>query len=96
MTPTLSSEIKRKLTEKEFNNGYRMLAKLIALLQPDSEAQFMRLSCEYYSLCYDDIKESLTDFLTCVKVLKECIAVTRVMMNNDKCTLLCLTMALPS
>lgn len=95
MTPTLSSEIKRKLTEEEFNNGYRMLARLTALLQPGGEAQFMRLSREYYSLRYDDTKESLTNFLTRLKILEERIAATRVTMNNDKRTLLCLTMALP-
>jgi len=72
-----------------------MLAKLTALLQPGGEAQSMRLSREYYSLPYDDTKESLTDFLTRVKILEERIAATRVTMNDDKRTLLCLTMALP-
>jgi len=50
MTSTLSAEIKRKLTEKNFNNRYKMLTKLSRLLQPDEDAQFMRLTHKYYTL----------------------------------------------
>ncbi|KAI9877580.1 MAG: hypothetical protein M1830_003509 [Pleopsidium flavum] len=96
MTPTLSAEVKRKLTEDEFNNGYRMLVKLTHLLQPGGDAQFMRLTREYYTLRYDGETESLSEFLTRVKVLEERIDLTNVQMDNDKRTLLCLSMSLPA
>jgi len=94
MTPTLSAEIKRKLAEEDFNNGYKMLTKLSRLLQPGGDAQFMRLTREYYTLRFDD-NESLSDFLTHVKILEERIDSTNVQMDNDKRTLLCLSMSLP-
>jgi len=83
MTSTLSAKIKRKLTEKNFNNRYKMLTKLSHLLQPDEDAQFMRLICKYYTLQFDD-NEFLFDFLTHVKILEEHIDLTNVQMNNDK------------
>jgi len=83
MTSTLSAEIKRKLTEKNFNNRYKMLTKLSHLLQPDEDTQFMRLICEYYTLQFDD-NESLSDFLTHVKILEERIDLINVQMNNNK------------
>ena len=70
MTSTLSAEIKRKLTEKDFNNRYKMLTKLSHLLQPDEDTQFMCLICEYYTLQFDN-NEFLSDFLTHVKILEE-------------------------
>ncbi len=94
MTPTLSAEIKRKLAEEDFNNGYKMLTKLSRLLQPGEDAQFMRLTRKYYTLRFDD-NEFLSDFLTHVKILEERIDLTNVQMNNDKRTLLCLSMSLP-
>jgi len=93
MTSTLSAEIKRKLTEKDFNNRYKMLTKLSHLLQPDENAQFMRLICEYYTLWFDD-NEFFSDFLTHVKILEERIDSINVQMNNNKQTLLCLSMSL--
>ena len=93
MTPTLSAEIKRKLTEKNFNNRYKMLTKLSHLLQLDEDAQFMCLIHEYYTLWFDD-NEFLSDFLTHVKILEERIDLINVQMNNDKWTLLCLSMSL--
>ncbi len=94
MTSTLSAEIKRKLTEKNFNNRYKMLTKLSHLLQSDEDTQFMCLICKYYTLQFDDNK-FLSDFLTHVKILEEHIDSTNVQMNNDKQTLLCLLMSLP-
>ncbi len=70
MTSTLSAEIKRKLTEKNFNNRYKMLTKLSHLLQSDEDTQFMCLTCKYYTLWFDD-NEFLSDFLTHVKILEE-------------------------
>lgn len=97
MTPTLSAEIKREMAEEKFNNGYKMLTKLSRLLQPAGEAQFMRLNREYYTLRYDDHgSESMSDFLTRVKILEERIDSTNVQMDNDKRTLLVLSMSLPA
>ena len=93
MTSTLSAEIKRKLTEKNFNNRYKMLTKLSHLLQPDEDAQFMCLTHKYYTLWFDD-NEFLSDFLTYVKILEEHIDSINVQMNNNKWTLLCLSMSL--
>ncbi len=70
MTSTLSAEIKRKLTKKNFNNRYKMLTKLSHLLQPNEDAQFMCLTCKYYTLQFND-NEFLFDFLTHVKILEE-------------------------
>ncbi len=36
--PTLSPDVKRKLAEEDFNNGYKMLIKLSRLLQPGGDA----------------------------------------------------------
>jgi len=94
MTSTLSAEIKRKLAEKNFNNRYKMLTKLSRLLQPDEDTQFMRLICKYYTLQFDN-NEFLSDFLMHVKILEERIDLTNVQMNNNKQTLLCLSMSLP-
>lgn len=97
ITPTLSAEIKRKLAEEDFNNGYKTLTKLSKLLQPGGDAQFMRLTREYCTLRYDvHSNESLSDFLTRVKVLEERIDSTNIQMDNDKRTLLCLSMSLPA
>jgi len=95
MMLTLSAEIKRKLTEKNFNNKYKMLTKLSQLLQFSDETQFMHLNHEYYILWYNDHdSEFMSDFLMCVKVLEECIDSTNIQMNNNKQTLLCLSMSL--
>jgi len=93
ITSTLSAEIKRKLTKKNFNNEYKMFTKLSHLLQPDEDTQFMRLICKYYTLWFDD-NEFLFDFLTHVKILEEHIDLINVQMNNNKQTLLCLSMSL--
>lgn len=45
---TLSPEVKKLLTEEEFN--VRILAIFTAFVQPGSEVQFMRLTHEYYTL----------------------------------------------
>jgi len=94
ITPTLSPAVKQKLTDEEFNNGYLLKRRILELFRPSGEAEFMRLSREYYSLSYDATQGSISDFLTRVKVLEERIDATNVTLDNDKRTLLCLTMAL--
>lgn len=96
MTPTITGPIQGKLTEDEFNDGYKMYKRLKELLsQPPSrgEMQLMRLYREYYTLNYRNHKD-MYDFLDHVKSLEEQIDVTNVEMTSDKPALLCLTMAL--
>ena len=93
MTPTITAPIQAKLTEDEFNDGYKMYKRLKELLQPSGETQFMRLTREYYTLNYRDYK-NVSEFLDHVKSLEEQIDATNVKMTPDKRTLLCLTVAL--
>jgi hypothetical protein len=93
MTPTLSTGIKQKLTEPEFNCGHTMLARLRTLLQPSGNIEFMRLSKEYFTLRYHDFK-TMSDYLTRIKVLEEKIDSTKVDFNTNR-TILCLSMSLP-
>ena len=93
MTPTITAPIQAKLTDNEFNNGYRMYKRLKELLQLSGEMQFMRLTRKYYTLNYRNYKD-VSEFLDHVKSLEEQIDATEVKMTPDKRTLLCLTMAL--
>jgi len=95
ITPSLASTVKAKLTDTEFNNAYEMMKKICTEYRPTGEAEFMRLSREYYTLSYDGTS-SMSDFLTRVKLLEERIDSTNVTLDNDRRTLLCLTMALQS
>ena len=94
MTPTISSGVKQRLTEAEFNDGFLMLRHLRELLQPTGSSEFMRLSKEYYTLRFKSFK-SVTEYLTQIKVLEEKIDATQVVLNNDNRTVLCLSMSLP-
>ena len=94
MTPTISRSIKKKLTEAEFNDGYLMLSRLQVLLQPSGSSEFMRLPKEYYSLRFKSFK-SMSDYLTHIKVLEEKIDATKVTLDTNNRTILCLSMSLP-
>jgi len=94
ITPTLSSSIKKRLTEDEFNNGYLMMKRLKELLEPSGNTQFMRLCKEYFSLQYDP-KESMVGFLTRVKLLEERMDATNITLTKENRILLCLSMAMP-
>ena len=93
MTPTISSGVKQRLTEAEFNDGFLMLKHLRELLQSTRSSKFMRLSKEYYTLRFKLFK-SVTEYLTQIKVLEEKIDATQVILNNDNRTVLCLSMSL--
>lgn len=95
ITPTLAASVKAKLTDAEFNNGYKMMQKIKEEHRPTGESEFMRLSRQYYTLTYDGTS-NMSDFLTQVKLLEERIDATSVKLDNDRRTLLCLTMALQS
>ncbi len=94
MTPTISVDVKQKLIEEDFNDGYKMLRHLEALLKPSTDAEFMRLTKEYYTLSSIDFK-STEDMLTHIKLLEERIDATKVTLDSDKRTILCLMMCLP-
>ena len=76
MTPTISSGVKRRLTEAEFNDGYLMLTRLRELLQPTGSSEFMRLSKEYYTLRFKSFK-TVAEYLTHIKVLEGRIDLTQ-------------------
>ena len=94
MTPTISSGVKRRLTEAEFNDGHLMLSRLREILQPTGSSEFMRLSKEYYTLRFKSFK-TVAEYLTHIKVLEERIDATQVVLNEDNRTVLCLSMSLP-
>ena len=94
MTPTISRSVKQKLTEAEFNDGYLMLIRLRTLLQPSGSSEFMRLSKDYYTLRYNSFK-SMEEYLTYIKVLEEKIDATKITLNMNNRTILCLSMSLP-
>ncbi len=94
MTPTISGPVKRKLQANAFNDGYLMMTQLANIFAPKGDAEFMRLTKEYYSLRFDDF-DSITAYLTHMKILEERIRGTNVVLDDDKQTLLCLGMTLP-
>jgi len=94
MTPTISVGVKQKLAKEDFNDGYKMLRHLEALLQPSTDAEFMRLTKEYYTLSPADFRGA-GDMLTHIKLLEERIDATKVTLDSDKLTILCLMMCLP-
>ena len=94
MTPTISGGVKQKLKADDFDCGFRMLTHITALFQPTGDGEFMRLTKEYYSLRYGDYR-SMTDYLTTMKLLEERIRATKVVLTDDKQTLICLAMSLP-
>jgi hypothetical protein len=63
ITPTLSPSGKAKLTDTEFNNAYLLMQKIQEANWSTSEAEFMRLSREYYTLTYNGTS-NMSDFLT--------------------------------
>ena len=94
MTPTISPGVQQKLTEADFNDGYLMLISLKVHCQPTGSSEFMRLSKEYYTLQFKAFK-SVSEYLTHIKVLEERIDATKVTLNADNRTILCLMMSLP-
>ena len=88
------SSVKAKLTANVFDNGFIITQQLVALYAPKGDAEFMRLTREYYIIRYDDFN-SITSYLTQIKTLEERIRNTNVTLDDDKRTLLCLGMSLP-
>ncbi len=60
-----------------------MLRHLETLLQPSTDAEFMPLTKEYYTLLSADFK-STGDMLTHIKLLEERIDATQVTLDSDK------------
>ncbi|KAG6989817.1 hypothetical protein G7Y79_00063g093680 [Physcia stellaris] len=93
MTPTIGTKMKNKLKDEHFNNSYKMLLRIKEELEPIGDAQFMRLTKEYYSLNIKDYKD-MSEFLDKVKQLEERIDATKVNLTADKRTIICLMMGL--
>ena len=94
MTSTINHDVKQELEKIHYDNGYLMLQRLKQVLEPERDAQFMRLTKKYYSLQADGFS-NMNEFLLHVKLLKERIAATKVELIRDKRTILCMMMALP-
>ena len=75
MTPTISSKVKQRLIEAEFNNSFLMLRHLRELLQSTRLSKFMRLLKKYYILRFKSFK-TITKYLTRIKILEEKIDTT--------------------
>ena len=83
MTPTISGPVKQKLKTDAFDNGFLMMNQLTVIYAPKRDAEFMRLTREYYSLRYDDYN-LMTAYLTQIKTLEERIRNTNVVLDDDK------------
>lgn len=68
--PTNTAAIQPKLTEDDFNDGYKMYKPLKEPLQPTGKTKFMRLTREYYTLSYRDFK-NISEFRNHIKLLEE-------------------------
>lgn len=87
--------MKAKFSDAEFNDGYLMLQKLKALYQPNSEAQFMRLKKELYSLRLGEgSTNDVTQLVAMIKRVTEQIDATVVTLSDDQRDLLVLSMAI--
>ena len=93
MTSTIDSKMKSKLKEKHFNNSYLMLQKIKEELKLIDDAQFMRLTKKYYSLNINDFKK-MSELLNKIKKLEEQLNVTRIILIDDKRTIVCFMMTL--
>ena len=71
-----------------------MMTQLTVLFAPKGDTEFMRLTKEYYSLRYGDF-DSITFYLTQIKTLEERIRGIKVILDDDKQTLLYLDITLP-
>ena len=94
MTPTISGPVKQRLAAAEFNCGFKMMSHLTELYRPAGDDEFMRLTRQYYTVKYNNF-ESVSDYITHIKLLEERIAATNVILTTDKQTILCLSMSLP-
>ncbi|KAF6239008.1 hypothetical protein HO173_002880 [Letharia columbiana] len=94
MTPTISGPVKQRLAADEFNCGFKMMSHLADLYRPTGDNEFMRLTAQYYTIKYNKF-DSVTDYITHIKLLEERIAATNVKLTPDKQTILCLSMSLP-
>ena len=70
------------------------MTQLATHFAPKGEAEFMRLTREYYTLRYEDY-DSITAYLTQIKTLEERIQNINIILDDDKQTLLYLDMTLP-
>ena len=95
MTPRITQEVKRLLDDEHFNNGHLMMHRIHQLLQPTSDAQFMRLIKEFYSIKPIDVGGTMTDYLAHIKKLDEQIMATQIELTREKRIIIAIMMGLP-
>ena len=95
LTLLISPSIQQRLTEEDFNDGYKMITSLTKLLQPTGQAQYMCLMRQLFTLSFDNVK-NVTELLTQLNVLRDAIDATKVELTTNKQTLLALSLALPA
>ena len=83
MTPTVNNPVKRKMQTNAFDYNFTMMTQLAAIYAPKGDAEFMRLTREYYSLRFEEF-DSITYYLTHVKTLEERIRNINVVLDDDK------------
>ena len=94
ITPTVSSLVKQRLTQDDFNCGLKIITYITDLYRPTGDGEFIRLTKEYYTLKYHKF-ETITNYITHIKSLKERILATNVILTPNKQTILYFTMSLP-
>lgn len=94
MTPNISPSIKQKLANSELNHGYILLSRLTELIKPAADAEFMQLSKKFYTIEYESF-DSISDYLTHIKLLEERIEAIKIELTRDNRILLSLTKSLP-
>ena len=85
--------VKQKFNKIEFNCDFVMFIKIIFLLQSIGDVEFMKFTKKYYTLKYEFF-DSMFDYFIYIKLLKKRMRITKIKLNDDKQTLLCLTMFL--
>ena len=93
MISTISEIVKDKLQTDAFDYNFLMLTQLIALYASKDEIEFIQLTREYYSLRYKDF-DLITYYLTQIKSLEKYIRGIKVILDDDKKTLLYLNITL--
>lgn len=83
ITPTISGPVKKKLKADAFDNGFLIMTQLIEIYASKEDAEFMRLTREYYSLRFNEYV-SITEYLIKIKTLEERIRNTNVILDDDK------------
>jgi len=83
----INKVVKRKLTEVEFNDNYKIFVRLKELLFLLRQGEFIYLIKEYYILNFRIFKDILK-YLIYIKILEKKIDNIQVILNKDNRTIL--------